>query len=155
MSLLCLYFIENISEKDKKLCVQQIENNSKSYNCGVKFCIDWQEPFISNIVKENTFIVNIIDSPTKDNCDFFLIPDAWFINGKTNDIAFNKRMFFLEEIARVFLNINCSVDLYIGQSGTELEDFTYVLLNNKNLVDYLSKSIGIYGAEDALHIHIM
>ncbi len=152
MSLFCLCVVEDIKETDEiVLYTQQIEVLARCYKIGVKFCVDWSEPIISHI-KKGSLIINILDSPESDNCELFLLPDGWSINGQTNMVSFIERMKFLQDISTVFNNRNYPIDLYLGESGTNFDEFLTISLNSKSLPEYLSKTVGTYGVEAGVHI---
>lgn len=154
MSLISLCVINDIKKCDINFYTKQLETLAKSHKRGVKFSIDWPEPLVLQL-KNDSFIVNIVDCPKCDNCELFLLPDGWYSNGKTNDLAFRERMKLLREIANIFINRNYSVELYLGESGTPPEDFYDIILNNNELVDYLSSTIGIEGIDGGVHISIL
>ena len=106
MSVLCVCIVENIlSNSDRLNLMQQLELLAKRHNRGIKFFIDWDEPFISHI-QENDFIINILDSPTSNNCECFLLPDGWCYNGNAEKVPFKERAKFLEEICSI-INGDC------------------------------------------------
>ena len=154
MSLICLCVVKDVRcEKEKNFYIKQIEELAKQNKRGVKFYIDWFEPLLSYINKDS-FVINILDSPKSDNCELLLLPDNWSINGISDKLSFRERICFLQDIAKVFVNRNHSVELYLSESGTCIEDFLNITLKINNLVNYLSESVGIYGIDDGLHISI-
>lgn len=155
MSLFCLCIVGDIKNNSEiAFFTQQIKSLAKHNNRGIKFFVDWSEPLISRIQKDS-LIINILDSPASDNCELFLLPDGWYNNGNTNKLAFSKRMKFLQDVSNIFINRKYSVELYLGQSGTHPDDFFDVTLKNHNLIDYLTKTVGVYGADDGVHISIV
>lgn len=152
MSLICLCVVKNVRKQSEiDLCTQQIEMIAKHHKRGIKYFVDWSEPFISSIQRDS-LVINIVDSPESNNCELFLLPDGWFCNGQTDRLSFRERMKFLQDISNVFINRKYRVDLYLGQSGTCPEEVTSVRLCNHDLVDYLTKTIGIEGADNGMHI---
>ena len=155
MSLFCLCVVENIRTKNEIVFyTQQIEIRAKHYKRGIKFFVDWSEPLMSHIQKD-ALVINILDCPEADNCELFLLPDGWYSNGQTNTLTLRERMKFLQNISKVFINGEYKVDLYLGQSGTDQEDFFDVTLKSNDLVDYLTKTVGINGVDDGLHINVI
>lgn len=156
MSLICLCVVENIRKNSEIVFYkQQLETVAKHHKRGVKFSVDWSEPIISHIQKDS-FIINITDCPESDNCELFLLPDGWYVNGYTNKLPFRERMKFLQDISNIFNSNNYNADLYLGLSGTEPEDFLSITLKNNNLVDYLSDTVGVNGIDfDGVRIKVV
>lgn len=153
MSLMCLCIVENVLDEDRLYFIQQLEILAKHHNRGIKFFVDWDEPFMSHI-QEGAFIVNVLDSPTSNNCEWFLLPDGWSFNGISEKVPFRERTKFLQEICSIINGRKYSVELYLGESGTDPGKFLNIILENKNLVEYLTKTIGMSGADDIVHISV-
>lgn len=155
MSLICLSVVEDIRKHSEIVFyTQQIETLAKQHERGIKFFVDWSEPLISHIQKDS-FVINILDCPESDNCELFLLPDGWYSNGRTDNLAFRERMKFLQDISSVFIDRKYNVELYLGQSGTHPEDFFNVTLKNNDLVDYLAKTVGVDGVDSGVHISVI
>lgn len=156
MSLICLCIVENI-KKDSEIVfyTQQLETLAKQHKRGIKFFVDWPEPLLSHIQKDS-LVVSISDCPESDNCELFLLPDGWYHNGRTNKLAFRERMKFLEDVSSIFLNGKYNIEIYLGLSGTEPEDFVNVSLKNTDLADYLAKTVGVDGIDfNGWHISVI
>lgn len=154
MSLFCLCIVHNVKKNEKNFYTQQIETIAKHYNCGVKFSVDWREPIFSYIQKDS-LVINVLDNPQADNCELFLLPDGWYFNGQAAKITFRERIKLLQDIANFFIDRKYGIDFYLGQSGTQIDDFLKVALKANDLTDYLTKTIGINGIEDGLYIGII
>lgn len=154
MSLFCLCVVEGAWKKSEKLLYEQkIQSIANHYNRGVKFFVDWLEPIMSTVPKES-FVINILDSAESENCELFLLPDGWYCNGETNYLSFKERMSFLQDICNVFINDNYCINLYFGQSGTDPSEFFDVKLITKDLVEFLTKTVGTYGVDDGILISV-
>lgn len=155
MSSFCICVVEDI-KRDNELVfyMQQLEILAQNHKRGIKFFIDWPEPIISRI-QENSLIINILDCPESNNCELFLQPDGWYSNGRTDKLAFRERMHFLQDIAKFFIYRKHSVDLYIGQSGADPEDFFDITLKSNDLADFLTKTVGVVGVDDGVHIGVI
>lgn len=152
MSLICVCVVENVKiESDKSEYIKRLKQFARYYNRGIKFNIDWSEPFVS-CLQADSFVVNILDAPDSDNCELFLQPDGWFCNGRIDKTPFKVRMKFLEEICASFVNKKRSVMLYLSQSGTHPNDFERVTLRINDLVEYLTKTVGVNGIKDGVQI---
>lgn len=155
MSLICLYIVGDIRNNSEKVFfIQQIKALAKYNNRGIKFFVDWSEPLISRIQRDS-LVINILDSPESDNCELFLLPNGWYSNGHTNKLAFDERMKFLQEISNIFIDKRYAIELYLAQSGTHPDDFFDVTLQNHELIDYLTKTVGVDGVDDGFHINII
>lgn len=155
MSLFCLCVVESIrGNSEFASYMQQIESLAMRHNHGVKFFVDWYEPIVFRIPEE-AFLVNILDNPKSDNCELLFLPDGWYNNGETSSLAFRERMNFLLDVTNTFINRKYRVDIYLGQSGTLPEEYSDIILTNKDLVDYLTKTIGVSGINDGVHIGVI
>lgn len=155
MSLFCFCVVDDLVEKSEiQLYAEQIKIIANRNNRGVKFSVDWSEPILSHINKEALFI-NILDFPESDNCELLFLPDGWYFNAETNEKSFRERMRFLQEISEIFTRDKYCVDLYFGQSGTPLKDFTDVKSEKNKLADYLTKAFGFCGVDGGVHISVI
>lgn len=154
MSLFCLCVIDNIEKSEVPFYTKQIDALAKYHNRGVKYSVDWDEPVFLQI-KNYSLLINILDSPKATNCEMLLLPDGWLHNGQTNNSYFSERMKFLQDISDIFINVNCSINFYLAESGTDTEDYLNIFLKNNTLSDYLTKTVGIHGVKDGLQISII
>ena len=155
MSLFCVLVINDIeTEKDRQSYVAEVEEVAKRYKRGVNFCVDWDEPALSDIT-ENSFVVNVLDYPGSNNCELFLQPDDWLYNGYRNREEFEKRMCFLNDVLSIFKNVDKHVALLIGESGTPCEEVFEITLEYNLLVKYLTHTIGLNGAAGVVNITVL
>jgi len=154
MSSLCLCIINGIEIAEKNVFVPKVELLAQNYKCNVDFCINWCEPILSD-VKQDSFIVNIIDSSISKNCELFLLPDNWWFNGQTNKVGFRERIKLLEDIAGLFDLKKHSINIYLAESGTALDEFVNVSLKRDEISDYLTQTIGAHGIIEGIHINII
>ncbi|MBR6610351.1 MAG: hypothetical protein IKK99_09065 [Oscillospiraceae bacterium] len=153
MSLFCICVVDIAKNNTTELYKQHLEKIARSHNRGIKFSINWDEPFMKNI-NNRAFIINLLDNPFSDNCEMLLLPDGWYYNGITNDISFVKRMQYIQEVVNVFRLENYNIDLYIGSSGMETDEFVEASVNYSDLINILVKTIGVDGPEEGMHIII-
>ncbi len=155
MSSVCLCTIENhISKSEIRYFVTELKKIAQYYNRGIKFEIDWKEPLVSQL-PINSFVMDIKDSLLDENCEYLLLPDGWFFNGKTNELTFRSRMMVLEEISDLFTQKNYVVHFYFFDSGEDIDDFSTIKIRQSSFVNYLSDTIGIKGVESGVHICIL
>ena len=157
MSLFCLCIVGNIKKESELLIyTKKVEQLAKHHSFGVKFSVDWTEPILSVLnVNSNSLVINVLDCPESDNCELFLLPDGWYVNGKTNKKSFRNRMKFLQDITNIFADNSHSVCFYLGQSGTHIEEFYDITIRSNTLVDYLIETIGTNGIDDGVCINII
>ncbi len=154
MSLICLC-ITDVSDKSEVVFYRQrLEALANYHKCGILFSVDWPEPIVTHNNKDS-FIINIVDCPASENCELFLLPDGWYYNGCTNSLTFKERMSFLQDIASILIEGRHHIDFYLGQSGTAPEEFVDITLQCQDLIEYLSQTIGIDGADNGVHISII
>ena len=154
MSLFCLCVVEDIKERNKILFyTQQLMALAKRYKRGIKFFVDWSEPIVSRI-KKDSLVINVLDCPESDNCEMFLLPNGWYSNGETNELTFRERIKFLQDISNVFIKSQYSIDIYLGNSGTHANEFFNITLKSCNLIDYLTKTVGLNGVNNGIHISV-
>lgn len=159
MSLFCLCVVDNIDrrrigEKNEMPFNKEIGILERKYKIGINYSVDWLEPIMMHF-KEHSILLSISDSPMSSNCELFLLPDGWFVNGFTNEIRFKERMIVLQEISALFPIDQFDVNLYLAQSGTCCEDYTYIELKSSQLADYLTDTIGKQGIDMGIHIHVI
>ena len=154
MSLFCFCIVENIKKSEIDLCSQKLKTLAKKHNRGIKFSIDWSDPILSGI-KKDSFIINITDNPESDNCELFLLPDGWYYNGETNELAFSERMLLLQDISNVFIDRGYIVEIFLGVSGMRPDELFNVKLKMEDLINYLTKTVGVVGADGGTHISII
>lgn len=154
MSLICLC-IADIKEKEEIVFYSQsLTKLADYYKRGIEFSVDWSEPIV-DYVKDNYFIINLLDYPNSNNCEMLLLPDGWYHNGYTNDLVFKERMRFLQDIANMLIEGNYRVEFYIGCSGMKTEEFLDVEVKCQHLIDYLEETVGSEGAEEGIHIIVV
>lgn len=153
MSSFCILYVSKLDNAKKEFYINQIQVLAKEYKRGVKFYINWCEPGLP-IYENDMLIVNVLDSQTSDNCEMFLLPDGWYSNGVSAKSLFRDRVKFLEDTLFLFICNGDPVELYIGQSGIQPEEFLTITLRWNEVADYLTKTIGINGTDDGMHITV-
>lgn len=154
MSLFCFFVFNMVEDKEINILKQEIKTLATQYDRDVNFFVDWSEPILS-CIDINALVVNVLDSPKSNNCDFLLLPDDWYINGLTNSMDFKERMKFLQEIAQLMITKKCCVDVYLGQSGLLPEEYIHFTIKVNELIDFLQNTIGVGGIVDGMHIRLI
>ena len=120
---------------------------------GVFFYDKVDEPWDVNY--EGFLKISIADSFKFDNCEMFLLPDNCYYNGHTNKTPFIERMDIISDIVSTLKEQMCEVELYIGDSGTEKEDFIGMQCSVKDLANMLNENCIDNNLQDNdLHIRI-
>ena len=153
MSLFCICVGGKVGDIDVHCLKQQIKSLARHYNCEVEFSVNWAEPILS-CFDMDAFTINVLDNLMSNNCDFLLLPDDWYINGLTNSMKFKDRMLLLRDISQTIINVNNTVNIYLGQSGTLPEEFTHFSIKVEELINFLSNTIGNDGVFDGIHIEV-
>ncbi|MBQ7603801.1 MAG: hypothetical protein IJU75_02490 [Clostridia bacterium] len=154
MSLFCFFAISSISEDNKVLLNNPyLEKNAQFYHIELNTSVGWSEPILTCVDKKSV-LLNISDENTT-NCELFLLPDGWYYNGKTNNIRFRDRMFLLQTISSFFTALKKDTNLYIGESGTNAEDYLTISLHYEMVADFLNSTIGQHGVMGGLHVIIL
>ena len=106
--------------------VQKRIKNILSSNIGLDISSEFGycEPLLANY--PNTDIVYNITDAGSDNCEMFLLPDNCFYSGKTNPIPFRNRMELLSMTFIALRFFTKSIEVFIGDSGTEYCEFTEI-----------------------------
>ncbi len=154
MSLFCFFAISSISEDNKLLLNNPyLEKIAQFYHIELNTSVGWSEPILTCIDKKSV-LLNISDENTT-NCELFLLPDGWYYNGKTNNIRFRHRMFLLQTISSFFICFKKGTSLYIGESGTNVDEFLTTSIRYELMTDFLDSTIGKNGVVGGLHVEIL
>lgn len=153
MSKICIFVVTDICQECKASIENDILKFISEYNLGAFFDQDDNEPFLS--FYENCFTISIADSGRYNNCEFLMLPEGWSVAGKMPVFSFRKRMMILQEIASLIVNKICRVELFVGDSGNDYDDFMQFECNFMNVAKTLLNN---YEAENGwsnnLHISI-
>lgn len=119
-------FIIAITPQKTGECMQEKIRNILSSNIGLDISSEFGycEPLLAYYPNTDQ-IYNITDAGS-DNCEMFLLPDNCFYSGKTNPIPFRNRM---EQLSMTFIALRFfskSIEVFIGDSGTEYYEFTAI-----------------------------
>ena len=114
----------------------RLENIAREHGRGVTFSVNWPEPIVEYL-KGRYMLINLLDEEGCDNCQKLLAPEEGGYGAYTNNIALKQRMKFLQDIADALLDGKHKAEFYIGLSGTNPDDFLEVVVNQKDLIEYL------------------
>lgn len=152
MSWICLCMTEVYDQVD--LYEEQLREIAAKHLRGISFSIDWKEP-IFECKKGEMLIFSLSDGPAQENCEMLLLPDGWYVNGRTNWQPFPQRMVVLHEIASMLLERMHRVEFYIGLSGTQPDEYVTRSVQQSGLVEELCETVGREGGEAGVHLVVL
>ncbi len=132
-----LFIIKCEKSKDILTSVNEVLKICHNYNLGVFFDTDYYEPVFQHMNRENTLLISIADSAEYNNCDMLLLPDDCYINGKSNKRPFIERAAFIQKMVQSIFENAYSVEVFIGDSGTQLCEYHHQFTNIYGLIPVL------------------
>ena len=125
MSRICICVMK--ISKDKYAYIENdIKKQLKSIGLHYVNTIEYLEPFLLNLNQNEFSYFSISNSYMDNTCEMFFLPDNWLFNGQKNDVLFIVRMKQLEKILGYILKFISEIELYLGNSGTELIDYVTI-----------------------------
>ena len=153
MSLICIGMVDSILECDA-LSIQERQNEIASKNgIGVFFSINWEEPIVSHF--DHNYLFSLTDSKLIDNCERLLLPDEWEYNYSRNDIPFRIRAEFIRQMIEPLTALNYKVNLFLGTSGDEIEDYISITVSETDFGQILANTWGRNGESNSYHYLIV
>lgn len=122
MSKICIGVISNNSTTIEEI-YNQIEPLLKELGLGCFFNLSYNEPALKDYSMKDYLFFSIADSFEYDNCEMLLLPDECLFNNRRNPIPFTERLTQFKSILELIFNIVPKVELFIGDSGTLLDEF--------------------------------
>lgn len=153
MSLICVGVASLPAINLFSTSIKKMMQISEGYNRGISFEFDWSEPFFERIPSD-ALKFHVTDSITSSNCEMLFLPDNCYYNGRTNSQPFAERMAFLTAISNVFAANRVVLELYIGMSGSLLDEYENISATPASLIPILQSTIGVNGADTAVHLMI-
>ena len=92
------------------------------------FEFSYDEPFLKEFDCSNALVFSISDRGDFDNCET-LLPDGCLFNGLENAVLFKTRIHQVRELLKSVLIENSKLELFIGESGTALDEFDSYCIN--------------------------
>ena len=108
----------------------------KTYGLGVCFDTPANEPFLQDYACPD-LLFTISDTEETENCELFLLPDGWTINGAENPVPFVQRMKVLQQFAYSLSNICEWMEILVGDSGMDLDDFVLSEVKTKDVLNVM------------------
>lgn len=152
MSKICAVVIANSTIIDKASIKNELRRIASQYGKGIWFYEKYEEPFVKHFSK--CFVISFSDSTVYDNCEMLLLPDGCSFNGKINNNSFCERMKVIEEATKCLNALGYNSEIFIGESGTDYEEFSEIKCSSDNISDIIYKNYtDSYGVrENDLHI---
>ena len=137
MSKIVVIFLYNVDKPAEAVSI--IHSIGKEFGIGVHFNAPNNEPFLKECACPD-LLFTISDDERTDNCEHFVLPDGWTINGAENPVPFVQRMRILRQIA-YSLNTLCEqVEILVGESGMDLDDFVLYEVMAKDIPNVMASS---------------
>ena len=127
MSRMCIMAVSKLGENPHHLKTF-IEQQVTKRGLAVFFSFDYCEPVFEHYGNDS-LLCSIADSYEYDNCEMLLLPDNCMLNGRLNHTPFIQRMEKLSNIIESIKCVSVKIDLLIGYSGTDYQDFDIVYTN--------------------------
>ena len=126
MSKIFVMVVHNLIN-NKHNIISKIKHMVDYYGCGYFILDEIDEPFFNR--NKSDLIISFSDNYVYDNCEMLLLPDDCIYNGKENKKTLFERMEMIYNVVKFLKQNNHRVELYIGDSGAECEDYLeYVCL---------------------------
>ena len=151
MSAICFGIAEINDPVRAKAYQDNIIHIAHTHGRGVSFSIDWEEPLLAHYSDAHV-IADFRDSPTESNCEMLIIPDHWRYHDQRNELPFRQRMALFQEIAEWADAQGYPIEFFIGNSGTDWDEFETVVIPTKRLTELLMKTVGKSGSDADIHI---
>ena len=149
MSKICILVF-----KENEHLISKLKKAAENSNLGIFFYDRIKEAFDD---EHKGFVkASLSDNKVYDNCEMLLLPDDWYFNGRKNPKPFMSRMMIIRDLVSIIQSSNQNVELYVGESGVEENDFLEIECDANNLPNvmdefYYSKDTCV---ESNLHICI-
>ena len=153
MSLICIGMVDHIQECVALSVQKQQKEIANKNGIGVFFSIDWEEPIVSHF--DHNYLFSLTDSKWIDNCERLLLPDEWEYNYWKNDIPFRIRAEYIHQMIEPLTALNYKVNLFLGTSGDEIEDYISITVSEPDLGQVLTDTWGKSGESSSYHYLIV
>ncbi len=127
MSKIC-FLILSCKDADHARMESIVQNQLSKVGYRAFFESSYNEPLLARYM-DKSIACSISDSALYDNCEMLLLPDQCWINGKTNDTSFLYRMKALGKALSEIEKYTETMELYMGESGTDPEDFDEMIIS--------------------------
>lgn len=136
MSTICIGVIKNVFCNDRNSLRIVIDRFVKNSGYGVFFNGIYEEPFFEAF-GNNDFVFSLADDYDYNNCEMLMLRDGDFYNGSCTTQSFSSKMYFIKNLFLMLKGFGYPTELFIGQSGESLEDYTQSIINLDDFVSYM------------------
>ena len=153
MSEICIGIMKHVPDGDT---LSQMKFGAHKLSVDLDVELSWQaqypEAFISEDILENGEVFEL----TKDGvAETLLCPNWCRFNDRDNEKTLEERIAAIQRIMSFFLEFVPSIDLYIGDSGGESEDYKPYDIRCSQMVDRLIALYEIDGMVPDVCLHIL
>ena len=100
---------------------------AEDHGFGVHFSLSYDEPLLAHY-DETAKLLNFTDHQEHENCEMLLLPDHCSFGGIRSGVPLRVRMQWLAELLGSLKAYTQDLDLFIGDSGANYEDFDLICL---------------------------
>lgn len=152
MSKFCIGILDMQNKLQLSYLKEELQNLVSKCNLGIFFEFSYTEPFLEDYI-DKYFCFSISDDQYFDNCERLLLPDGSSINGYKNSAQFKTRMGYIETVLKKIMEKESKVELFIGDSGTELYEFDLYSISLNSFCDFATDKLNSIITPD-LHLII-
>lgn len=153
MSLICLGIVKLSLLDHGKRIQDELKKVAAMHNRGICFKIDWYEPLVDTLENIHS-IFSLTDSPESDNCEMLFLPDGCYCNEVSNNSSIFERMQYLQNLATIVLSNGHSIEYYIGNSGTLIDEYETISVQCTELSQCLVRKLNITDVPYAIHLKV-
>lgn len=156
MSLICIGIVHGVSAgKATELLKNELEVLARSLSIGVQFDGFFQEPFIESYeFHKGIFAFNIADNFSYLNCEHLLRADWFNVEEESEWGTLRERLNKINAMLRCAYEYGSQAELFIGESGDELDDFQQIYTSLDDMRDDIVAAYREAKMEPCVHLLI-
>lgn len=156
MSLICIGIVHGVSAgKATELLKNELEVLARSLSIGVQFDGFFQEPFIESYeFHKGIFAFNIADNFSYLNCEHLLRADWCNVEEESEWGTLRERLNKINAMLRCAYEYGSQAELFIGESGDELDDFQQIYTSLDDMRDDIVAAYREAKMEPCVHLLI-
>ena len=156
MSLICIGIVHGVSAgKATELLKNELEVLARSLSIGVQFDGFFQEPFIESYeFHKGIFAFNIADNFSYLNCEHLLRADWCNAEEESEWGTLRERLNKINAMLRCAYEYGSQAELFIGESGDELDDFQQIYTSLDDMRDDIVAAYREAKMEPCVHLLI-
>ena len=156
MSLICIGIVHGVpAGKATELLKNELEVLARSLSIGVQFDGFFQEPFIESYeFHKGIFAFNIADNFSYLNCEHLLRADWCNAEEESEWGTLRERLNKINAMLRCAYEYGSQAELFIGESGDELDDFQQIYTSLDDMRDDIVAAYREAKMEPCVHLLI-